>query len=65
MNKPKEVIENEDCINQGLKRRSDSFIDKGLESLDEWLIIPFEWQISIIIYDCQTKQGSHLKIEPT
>ena len=64
-NKPEEVIENEDCINQGLKRRSNSFVDKDLESLDEWLIVPFEWQILIIIYDCHTKQGSHLKIEPT
>ena len=59
------MIENEDCINQGLKRISNSFVDKDLESLDEWLIVPFEWHIPIIIYDCHTKQGSHLKIEPT
>ena len=64
-NKHEEVIENEDCINKGLKRRSNSFVDKDLESLGEWLIVPFEWQIPIIIYDCHTKQGSHLKIEPT
>ena len=49
MNKSKEVIENEDCINQGMKRRSNSFVDKDLESLDEWLVVPFEWQIPIII----------------
>ena len=42
MNKSKEVIENEDCINQGMKRRSNSFVDKDLESLDEWLVVPFE-----------------------
>ena len=33
MNKPEEVIENEDYINQGMKRRSNSFVDKDLESL--------------------------------
>ena len=64
-NKHEEVIENEDWINKGLKRRSNSFFDKDLESLGKWLIVPFEWQFPIIIYDCYTKQGSHLKIEPT
>ena len=63
--KSEEVIKNEDCINKGLKRRSNSFVDKDLESLNELLIVPFEWQIPIIMYDCHTKQGSHLKIDPT
>ena len=63
-NKPKKVIGNEDCINKGLKRRSNSFVDKDPESLNEWIIVPFEWQIPIIMYDCHTKQGSHHKIEP-
>ena len=38
---------------------------EDLESLNELLIVPFEWQIPIIMYDCHTKQGSHLKIDPT
>ena len=63
-NKPEEVIENEDYINKCLKRRSNPFVDKDLESLDEWLIVPFELQIPIIIYDCHTKQDGHHKIEP-
>ena len=48
-----------------MKRRSNSLIDKDLESLDEWQIISFEWQIPIIMYDFYTKQGSHLLIQPT
>ena len=32
--KPEEVIENEDCINKGLKRRFNSFVNKDFESLD-------------------------------
>ena len=48
-NKAEEVIENENCINKGLKRRFNSFVDKDLESRDEWLIATFEWQIPIII----------------
>ena len=34
-NKPEEVIDNEDCINKGMKRRSNSFVNKYLESLDD------------------------------
>ena len=48
-----------------MKRRSNSFIDKDLESLHEWLIVPFEMQTPITMYDCHTKQRSHIKIEST
>ena len=64
-NKPEEVIENEDCINKGLKKRFNSFVNKDFESLDEWLIVPFELQIPIIIYYYHKEQGSYLKIKPT
>ena len=64
-NRLEEVIENEDCINKGMKRISNSSVDKDLKSLVEWLIVSYEWQIPIIKYDCHTKQRSHLKIEPT
>ena len=34
-------------------------------NLSEWLIIPFKWQVPIIIYECHTKAGSYLRIKPT
>ena len=33
--------------------------------LSKWLIIPYEWQIPIILYNFHTKSGSHLRIQPT
>ena len=36
-----------------------------ITNLSEWLIIPFEWQVPIIINECHTKAGSHLRIKPT
>ena len=38
---------------------------KTITNLSEWLIIPFEWQVPIIIYECHIKAGSHLRINPT
>ena len=36
-----------------------------ITNLSEWLIIPFEWQEPIIIYECHIKAGNHLRIKPT
>ena len=54
---------NED--NEDIKRRSRSFDNQNRVSINEWLIISFEWQIPIIIYEWHVKTGSHLKIQAT
>ena len=47
------------------KRRSKSIDIINSNPINEWLIIPYEWQVPIIIYDCHTKSRSHLRIQPT
>ena len=55
--------ENED--NEDIKRRSFSLDSQDRNSINEWLIILFEWQMPIIIYQWHVKTGSHLKIQVT
>ena len=57
------IKKNED--NQDIKRRSRSLDNQDRDSIDELLIIPFEWKIPIIIYEWHVKTGSHLKIQST
>ena len=57
------IKKNED--NEDIKRRSRSLDNQDRDFINEWLIIPFEWQISIIIYEWHVKTGSHLKIQAT
>ena len=57
------IKKNED--NGYIKRRSRSLDIQDRDSINEWLIIPFEWQIPIIIYEWHVKTGSHLKIQAT
>ena len=57
------INKNEDKEN--IKRRSLSLDNQDRDSINLWLIIPFEWQISIIIYEWHVKTGSHLKIQAT
>ena len=54
---------NED--NKDIKRRSRSLNNQDRDSINEWLIIPLEFQIPIIIYEWHVKTGSHLKIQAT
>ena len=55
------IKKNED--NEDIKRRSRSLDNQDRDFINEWLIIPFEWQIPIIIYEWHKKTGSHLKIQ--
>ena len=48
-----------------IKRRSRSLDNQDRDSINEWLIIPYEWQIPIIIYERHVKTRSHLKIRAT
>ena len=57
------IKKNED--NEDIKRRSRSLNNQDRDSINEWLIISFEWQIPIIIYEWHVKTGSHLKIQAT
>ena len=43
------AIKNED--NEDIKRMSRSLDNQDRDSINEWLIIPLEWQIPIIIYE--------------
>ena len=36
--------------------------DSGIK---DWYIIPEVWKAQKIIYEAQTKHGSHLKVDPT
>ena len=49
--------------NEDIKRRSRSLDNQDRDFIDEWLIIPFEWQIPIIIYDDMKKQEVILKFK--
>ena len=57
------IKKNED--NEDIKSRSRSLDNKDRDSINELLIIHFEWQIPIIIYEWHAKTGSHLKIRAT
>ena len=57
---------------QSRKMKTTKILREGLsldnqnrDSINEWLIMPFEWQIPIIIYEWHAKTGSHLKIQAT
>ena len=57
---------------QSKKMKTTKILREGLsldnlnrDSIDEWLIISFEWQIPIIIYEWHVKTGSHLKLQAT
>ena len=57
------IKKNED--NEDIKRRSRSLDNQDRDSINEWLIKLFEWQISIMIYEWHVKAGSDLKIQAT
>ena len=57
------IKKNED--NEDIKRRSRSLDNQDKDSINEWLIISFEWQTPIIIYEWHVKTGNHLKIQAT
>ena len=50
---------------ENTRRRSKSVDEADSNKLNEWLIVPYEWQIPIILYNSHTKSGSHLRIQPT
>ena len=57
---------------QSRKMKTTKILREGLsldnqdrDSINEWLIISFEWQIPIIIYEWYVKTGSHLNIQAT
>ena len=52
------IKKNED--NEDIKRRSSSLDNQDRYSINEWLVISFELQIPIIIYEWHVKIGSHL-----
>ena len=49
--------------NEDIRRRSRSLDNQDRDSIDEWLIIPFECQIPIIIYDDMKKQEVIIKFK--
>ena len=56
-----EIKKNED--NEDIKRRTRSLDNQDRDSINEWLIIHFEWQIPIIIYEWHVKQQVILKFK--
>ena len=50
---------------ENTRRRSKSVDQSDSNKLNEWLIVSYEWQIPIILYNSHTKSGSHLRIQPT
>ena len=47
------------------RRRSKSGDEADPNKLSEWLIVPYEWQIPIILYNSHTLSRSHLRTQPT
>ena len=55
-----------DYDNREVRQRRSKFVDTNDEGeLKEYLIIPFKWQVPVIIFQCHTGPGSHLKVKPT
>ena len=55
-----------DDDNREVRQRRSKSVDPNDEGeLKEYLIIPFKWQVPLIIFQCHTGSGSHLKVKPT